>query len=205
MSKPAPRASVCEKYITLCKLYRHNKTDKSTGFGDNWNYKLIVYRSMCFTVGIQEDGDLLRCLSLMLDGMARDVYHAWILGKQDGDFPTACQALEEFFEGPEWAMQAIEEWNAIPLASVKNQEPVMSTRQALLKLVTTLMVMRFRLPPHMRGDEYLRDRIIDACMSDRACSAACANPGREVFRLVQQLQSSIFAYEARYPPRTPKR
>ena len=95
--RPAPIGAYSRELTQLDKIYRDE--DKFSGTGDNFNFKLTIFREKCNRVGLHPDG-YSQASSIMLSGQALSVYYANRMVITTWD--AFVKMMTDTFEGPEW-------------------------------------------------------------------------------------------------------
>jgi hypothetical protein len=130
----------------------------------------------------------------MLRSLALDYYYANIVNKHL-DFDGICNAITNYFEGPEYKRRVLSKWNSTSLRSVINNNTGKSTEECLQILITNLRHLQHGLNHDLRTDQFFHNKLINACQDIPACRYACYRPSDSLTGLINDLRSSITAFE----------
>ena len=111
---------------TLVKIY--TEESKYSKEDNNFNYKLIIFNNFCNRVGIPQEVKIKGFL-MMLRGITLDFYYR---NKATyTTFNSICNAIRNYFKGPEYKHRILIKWNAIMLKTVMIKNEGKSTEDCL--------------------------------------------------------------------------
>ena len=116
-------------------------------------------------------------------------------------FEKACQLMRDFFEGEDYYRKNLIEWNAITfqgfIEDKDNQGKTLS--QCLQLLIDKLCKQQYAIPPQMRTNDIINNKLVIACQGVPACRYAISSPTNDFPSMISKLQSSIVAWEKENP------
>lgn len=192
-----PAIDLSKELYNIERFYKDE--DKYKGEEDVFDHKLSIFKAYCNRVKITGQG-LIQAYSAMLTGDARNHYFTNISNNLEGrTFEEITNATRNYFEGPEHAQKIQTEWNTASLQHLADNNPGKSLLDCFRTLVSDLRRLQLGFDPSLRTDQYLRQKLIMACQEMEACRFACSKPANTSMGLVNDLRSSILAYEASHP------
>src|SRR5579871_1486997 len=166
---------------------------KYTGENDNFDFKLAIFHDLCNRADIPDHAKP-KAFPTMLRSLALDYYYANIVNKHL-DFDGICNAITNYFEGPEYKRSVLSKWNSTTLRSVINSNTGKSTEECLQILISTLRHLQHGLNHDLRTDHFFHNKLINACQDIPACRYACYRPSDSLSGLINELRSSIITFE----------
>ena len=109
---------------------------KYSGENDNFDFKLTVFHDLYNRADIP-DYIKVKAFPTMLRGLALDFYYANIVNKHL-NFDGTCNAITNYFEGPEYKRSILAKWNSTSLRSIINRNAGKSTEECLQILILNL-------------------------------------------------------------------
>src|SRR6266480_3650336 len=170
---------------------------KYSGENDNFDFKLTMFHDLCNRADIP-DHVKMKAFPTMLRSLALDYYYANIV-KQQLDFDGICNAITNYFEGPEYKRSVLSKWNSTSLRSVINGNAGKSTEECLQILISDLHHLQHGLNHDLRTDQFFHNKLINACQDIPACRYACYRPSDTLTGLINDLRSSITTFEKSQP------
>src|SRR6266480_1542147 len=166
---------------------------KYSGENDNFDFKLTVFHDLCNRADIP-DCIKAKAFPTMLRGLALDFYYANIVNKHL-NFDGTCNAITNYFEGPEYKRSILAKWNSTSLRSVINGNAGKSTEECLQILISNLRHLQHGLNHDLRSEQFFHNKLINACQDIPAYRYACYRPSDSLTGLINDLRSSITTYE----------
>ena len=123
---------------------------KYSGENDNFDFKLIVFHDLCNRADIP-DCIKAKAFPTILRGLALDFYYANIINKHL-NFNGTCNAITNYFEGPEYKRSILVKWNSISLRSIINRNAGKSTEECLQILISNLRHLQYGLNHDLRSE-----------------------------------------------------
>lgn len=185
------------KLTQLDKIYRDD--DKFGGTGDNFDYKLEIFREKCMRVGLPAEGRVY-AISIMLKGQALIYYYQHRIELISWEIFTA--TMRTLYEGPEWQRQNMTKWQTITLNEIISANPTMTTSECLQKLTSQLDQLQQGIDIQLQGPFHLRENIIRACRGHPALQMGLTLPAIDAPALIANLHLSIANYESVHRPPT---
>jgi hypothetical protein len=107
----------------------------------------------------------------MLVGLALKHYFTdQILGSLAAPtFDELCDATRSYFEEPEYHRSTLEQWNAITLRLIINNNPGKSVQECLTLLISELRRLNRRFDISLRSEESFQNKLRIACQGIIAC------------------------------------
>jgi hypothetical protein len=120
----------------LAKLYTDEA--KYSGENDNFDFKLTIFTDLCQKADILKQ-EFSQAYSIMLRGLALDHYYTNLKSNPLGvPFNKLCEAIRNYFKGPEYKRDILTQWNAIKLRTIINKHIEKSTVECLQILIKDL-------------------------------------------------------------------
>jgi len=180
-----------KELANLARLYTDDM--KYTGENDNFDFKLTIFHDLCNRADIPDHAKP-KAFPTILRSLALDHYYANIVNKHL-DFDGICNAITNYFEGPEYKRRVLSKWNSTTLRSIINSNTGKSTEECLQILITTLRHLQHGLNHDLRTDQFFHNKLINACQDIPACRYACYRPSDSLSGLINNLRSSITTFE----------
>ena len=184
-----------KELANLARLYTDDM--KYSGENDNFDFKLTMFHDLCNRADIP-DHVKMKAFPTMLRSLALDYYYANIV-KQQLDFDGICNAITNYFEGPEYKRSVLSKWNSTSLRSVINGNAGKSTEECLQILISDLHHLQHGLNHDLRTDQFFHNKLINAYQDIPACRYACYRPSDTLTGLINDLRSSITTFEKSQP------
>ena len=113
----------------------------------------------------------------MLKGDALDFYlsnhfHA----QEDAIVEQVGNLIKKHFEGPEYKISILNQWNTTSFATIKRDNPDKSYIEYIDLLVARLRKLRYRLLPELQTDIHVHSKLILACEGVPDLRTACQKP-----------------------------
>jgi hypothetical protein len=140
----------------------------------------------------------MRALPIMLKGLALDYYYNTMLGSLS--YRDACEGLRSFFEPLEYYRVNLNKWNSITLNTVLGRHPDKTIGKAVQLLVNELTELQHGLEEDLRKPAFFLNKIVTACQGTPACRYAVSSSLTDLGQLLNNLQSSITAWEKEQEP-----
>ena len=102
---------------------------KYSGENDNFNFKLIMFHDLYNRADILNNVKM-KAFPTMLWSLALNHYYANIINKHL-DFDGICNAITNYFKGPEYKQSILLKWNSTSLRLVINNNAGKSTKEYL--------------------------------------------------------------------------
>jgi hypothetical protein len=106
----------------------YTEESKYSGEDDNFDRKLTIFNDLCDRVGIPQEAKI-KGFPMMLRGIALDFYYENKVTYTT--FDSICNAVRNYFEGPEYKRGVLIKWNAITLKIVIMKNESKSTGDCL--------------------------------------------------------------------------
>jgi hypothetical protein len=168
----APRRDISKPLTDLSKLY---SDDKLKFRGDKYQYmeiELRVFRERCRMLGLPES-EWHQGLSAMLGGDARDYYYENLANQEPLlTFRQMCEAIQTYFDTPQRLIDYSQEWSAISLQRIINENPDKTRLECLELMIMEIRRLQPGVPPTMSKDQQLRDRAYSAVLGIPECDVA---------------------------------
>ncbi|KAI0999118.1 hypothetical protein K3495_g9082 [Podosphaera aphanis] len=148
----------------MAKIYTEKQ--KYNGTNDSLDYKLRIFYDICNCVDVLQQA-FLKALPTMLKGLALDIYFINELSKMS--INDAIDLLRNYFQGPEFHLKCLSEWNSVTLKSVIAENTDKSTNDCLLLLIQILRKLQHGLREALQTVEYLHDKLVAAYQGVPAC------------------------------------
>lgn len=181
---------ICE-IGNLAKMYREE--DRYSGIDDSFDLCLGIFYDTCRKSGVTKPF-FKDAFSTMLKGSARE-YYPMNLMEQDYSLDQMIHMLKSQFVTIERQQQMLLKWKTITLRKTIEQNPTRSCTECFEIIVKELRKTQLSLPERLKGNENLRDAIIDAARDIRECSLACFKPVNTVEALCADIRASVVTEE----------
>jgi hypothetical protein len=153
----------------LSKIYADE--DRYSGQSDDsFDFKFSIFVSNCVRSGIPMSAQGL-AFPTMLTGLAKDYYYKSCQGLHTVE--QLCDAIHKRFETEEQGRLNLLNWDTLTLDSTIKKNPEKSTAQCLDILIKQMTTTQRNLPVAYHSDYILRDKLINACRTNKACKHAC--------------------------------
>jgi hypothetical protein len=186
-----PPKELSKALTDLSKFY----TDDKLKFrGDKYQYlriELLMFYENCEKVGLREV-DFNRGFSTMLGGHAKEYYFEKLAYQTPRlTFRQMCKAIQDHFETSERILDYQQEWMAISLQRIIDNNPTKTKLDCLEIMFTDIRKIQPGIPPASSTDQQLRDRAHQAVLGVPECNMALMNPPSTWEGLCNMLRSSI--------------
>ncbi len=183
--------------INLAKLYSDEA--KYSEENDNLSFKLIMFNDMCDRVDVSFETKL-KAFSTMLKELALDYYYANMTSKNKNRsiiFDDVCVSMMNYFEDAEYKRSILNKWNNLSLKSVMNraENERKSMNECLQLLIKELRHLQHDLESILRIDDFIHNKLVNACQKISACQYACFKSSEILTELINDLKSSIIIYQ----------
>jgi hypothetical protein len=190
-----PGTGYGRELANLAKLYSDDA--KYSGENDNFSFKLTMFNDMCDRADVPSEAKL-KAFPTMLKGLALDYYYANVTSSKNAfTFDDVCTSIMSYFEGAEYKRSILNKWNNLTLKSVMGRaendgKPMDECLQLLIK---ELRHLQHGLGPALRTDDFIHNKLVNACQEVPACQYACFKPSETLAGLINDLKSSIATYQ----------
>ncbi len=192
-----PGSGYGRELANLAKLYSDDA--KYSGENDNFSFKLTMFNEMCDRADVPPEVKLKAFLT-MLKGLALNYYYSNSTSKDHPiTFDDVCASMMNYFEGVEYKRSILNKWNNITLKTVMSSNEGKSMDECLHLLIKQLRHLQHGLGPALRTDDFIHNKLINACQEVPACQYACFKPSETLAELINDLKSSIVTYEKAHP------
>jgi hypothetical protein len=158
--------------VNLIKLY----TDKAkySEENDNFSFKLIMFNDMCDQVDVFFETKLKAFLT-MLKRLAWNYYYANVTSSKNDSFTfdDVCISIMSYFESAEYKRSILNKWNNITLKTMISFNENKSMNECLQLLIKELRHLQHDLESTLRIDEFIHNKLVNACQKISACQYAC--------------------------------
>jgi hypothetical protein len=181
--------------INLIKLYS-DKT-KYSEENDNFSFKLIMFNDMCDRVDVLSEIKLKAFLT-MLKKLTLNYYYANVINsKTSFTFDDVCISMTNYFEDAEYKRNILNKWNNLTLKSImhKTENERKFMNECLQLLIKSLRHLQHDLESTLRIDEFIHNKLVNACQKISACQYACFKSSDTLTELINDLKSSIITYQ----------
>ncbi len=182
--------------VNLTKLY--SDETKYSEENDNFSFKLIMFNNMCDQTDVSSETKL-KAFSTMLKELVFDYYYANVISSKNASFTfdDVCISMMNSFEDAEYKRNILNKWNNLTLKSVisktENEEKSMS--ECLQLLIKELRHLQHDLESTFRIDDFIHNKLINACQKISACQYADFKSSDSLTELINDLKSSIIIYQ----------
>lgn len=182
--------------LNLSKLY--TEPTKYKGDNDSFEFKLIIFDERCRNLGITDTYNKAHVISTMFTDGA--LAYSYTLDRTPGGtcstYEGVCDAIRAHFEGPEFKIAALNEWNSITLPVRMAEKPEKSLLECFESMYEDLTKLNYKLEASYSNDQWFYNKLITACRGVEACHLACFAPPPTSQGLVNSLRMSIATKEA---------
>ncbi len=183
--------------INLAKLY--SDETKYSEENDNFSFKLIMFNDMCDRVNVSFEIKLKAFLT-MLKELALNYYYANMTSKNKNRsiiFDDVCASMMNYFEDVEYKRSILNKWNNLTLKSVmsRTENEEKSMNECLQLLIKELRYLQHDLESILRIDDFIHNKLVNACQKISACQYACFKLSEILTELINDLKSSIVIYQ----------
>jgi hypothetical protein len=179
----------------LIKLYTDEA--KYNEKNDNFSFKLIMFNDMCDRIDVSLETKL-KALSIMLKKLALNYYYENMTSKDKNysiTFDDVCVSIMSYFEDAEYKRSILNKWNNITLKTVMSFNESKSMNECLQLLIKELCHLQHDLESILRIDDFIHNKLINACQKISACQYACFKSNDSLTKLINDLKSSIIIYQ----------
>ncbi len=136
----------------------------------------------------------------MLKELALNYYYANITSKNKNHsitFDDVCASMMNYFEDAEYKRSILNKWNNLILKSImkRTQYEEKSMNKCLQLLIKELRHLQHDLESTLRIDDFIHNKLINACQKISACQYACFKFSDILTELINDLKSSIIIYQ----------
>jgi hypothetical protein len=185
-----PTTSYARIVGEVAKMY--NEDMKYSGHNSSFRNKRTIFEDVCQRADLPPN-QYMRAFPIMLKGLALDYYYNTGLSKLS--YLETCEKLRTFFEPPEYYRANLNKWNSITLNTVAASHPDKTIGEAVQLLVNELTELQHGLEEDLRKPAFFLNKIVTACQGIPACRYAVSSSPTDLGQLLNNLQSSITAYE----------
>ena len=181
------------KLANLAKMYTDEA--KYSGEDDSFAFKLSIFHDVCTRADIPPEAKL-KAFPIMLKGLALDYYYSNMSTHGSPSFDQICRSIQNYFEGAEYRRSILARWNGISLKSVmaKTENEGKPMEECLQLLIKDLRHLQHGLDSNLRSENFIHNKLINACQDIPACQYACFKPSENLAGLINDLQSSIVTF-----------
>jgi hypothetical protein len=115
----------------------------------------------------------------MLKELAFDYYYANVISSKNASFTfdDVCISMMNYFEDAEYKRSILNKWNNLILKWVinKTENEEKSMNKCLQLLIKELRHLQHDLESILRIDDFIHNKLINACQKISACQYACFN------------------------------
>jgi hypothetical protein len=141
----------------------------------------------------------LKAFPTMLKELALDYYYANVTSSKNASFTfdDVCTSIMSYFEDAEYKRSILNKWNNLTLKSVmgKAENEEKSMNECLQLLIKELRHLQHGLGSVLRTDDFIHNKLVNACQEVPACQYACFKPSDSLAGLINDLKSSIATYQ----------
>jgi hypothetical protein len=163
----------------------------------NFSFKLIMFNDMCNRLDVSSETKL-KAFSTMLKELVFDYYYANVTRSKNASFTfdDVCISMMNYFEDAEYKRSILNKWNNLTLKSVmnktENEDKLMN--ECLQLLIKELRHLQHDLESILCINNFIHNKLIDACQKISACQYACFKSSDSLTELINDLKSSIIIY-----------
>ncbi|RKF77456.1 integrase and RNaseH domain-containing protein [Golovinomyces cichoracearum] len=180
---------VSTKLLTdLMKIYSQDDKKYGGEFFDFLDVKLQEFYDCCAKIGLT--GAYHHAFSIMLKGRARSYYYSMI-ARKSYYLTTMVNLMRTHFETDENRQMYISEWRMTTLKKTIIQNPDKSRLKCLKMTIETLQKLQQGLPIESRGENVLRDQLINACRGVEECNLSLYKPAIKFKGVCAELRSAV--------------
>ncbi|KAI0996015.1 hypothetical protein K3495_g12165 [Podosphaera aphanis] len=153
---------------------------KYRGNDDRFDYKLSIFYDICNRTNLPD------CY-----------YYRTLLPKitPEISFEKVIHSIKNNFEGEAYQRLVKQKWRKVNMTSMIADAPEKSLSEILETMIQKLQDLQLGLAPKYRDDDYLRDKLIEACEGIAAFQNACYRPDHSLEEFINDLRSSVLAHE----------
>ncbi len=188
-----PSIGYGRELANLAKLY--SEKAKYSGKNDNFSFKLTMFNDMCDRVDVSFEAKL-KAFSTMLKELALDYYYANVISSKNAfTFDDVCISIMSYFEDAEYKRSILNKWNNITLRTMMSFNENKSMNECLQLLIKELRHLQHDLESTLRIDDFIHNKLVNACQKIPACQYACFKSSEILTELINDLKSSIIIYQ----------
>ena len=132
----------------------------------------------------------------MLKGDALDFYLSNHFNTQDDTtIEQVRNLMKKHFEGPEYKISILNQWNAISFATIKRDNPDKPYIECIDLLVSKLRKLRYGLLPELQTDMHVHSKLILASEGIPDLRIACQKPSHTLQGLITDLRASATTFD----------
>ncbi|RKF65906.1 hypothetical protein OnM2_001033, partial [Erysiphe neolycopersici] len=193
LSKPH-QPSTGRELTDFGKCYTNDM--KYGGSDDRFDYKLSIFYDVCNRTQLSE-WQWKSAIPIMLKSRALVFYYRTLLPKINTETPfqQIINNIRNNFEGESYKRLIQQQWRKVNIASIIEINPEKSLNEHLETMIETLQDLQLGLDSKYRDDDYLRDKLIQACEGNPAFQNACYRPAPTLEEFINDLRSSVLAHE----------
>jgi hypothetical protein len=136
---------------------------------DNFSFKLTMFNDMCDRIDVSFETKLKAFLT-MLKELALDYYYANIINNKNAfTFDDVCISIMSYFEDAEYKRNTLNKWNNITLRTMMSFNKNKSMNECLQLLIKQLRHLQHDLESILRIDDFIHNKLINACQKISAC------------------------------------
>jgi hypothetical protein len=181
--------------VNLIKLYTDEA--KYNEKNDNFSFKLIMFNDMCDRIDVLFEIKL-KAFSTMLKRLALNYYYANVINSEISfTFDDVYILIMNYFEDAEYKRSILNKWNNLTLKSIMNktENEEKSMNECLQLLIKELRHLQHNLESTLRIDDFIHNKLVNACQKISACQYACFKSSDNLTKLINDLKSSIITYQ----------
>ncbi len=181
--------------VNLIKLYTDEA--KYSEKNDNFSFKLIMFNDMCDRIDVSSEAKL-KALLTMFKGLALNYYYKNMTSKNKNHsitFDDVCVSIMSYFEDAEYKRSILNKWNNITLKTMMSFNEYKSMNECLQLMIKELRHLQHDLESILRIDDFIHNKLVNACQEISACQYACFKPSDSLTELINDLKSSIVIYQ----------
>ncbi len=186
-----PGTDYRRELVNLVKLYSDDA--KYDGENDNFSFKLIMFNNMCDRVDVCLEIKM-KVFSIMLKNSPLNYYYLNMTSNDHSiTFNDVCISMMNYFEDAEYKRSILNKWNNLTLNSVmsKAENKEKSLNECFQLLIQEIRHLQHDLESTLRIDNFIHNKLINACSKVSACQYACFKPSETLTELINDLKSSI--------------
>lgn len=171
---------------------------KYGGRSDPFDLKFDNFINIAGDVDVPEEA-LPKAFRAMLKHEALNFYNANQLFFANMSLKELIRAFKMNFEGNEYEINALHEWNHTSLPSVMASNKDKSLRDCIDILAQKLRTLQYGLSNDLRSENFIYQKLITACETVPACGLVCRRPPATLQPLLHALRTST-SYQDRVSP-----
>ncbi len=121
--------------------------------------------------------------------------HSTPLNSTSFTFDDVCISIMSYFEDAEYKRSILNKWNNITLRTMMSFNENQSMNECLQLLIKELRHLQHNLESILRIDDFIHNKLINACQKISACQYACFKFSDNLAELINDLKSSIIIYQ----------